>query len=707
MKKYLISLIVILGSISSMAQNITKDSIRVEGTNKFDSTHVLKEVTVKAYRPVSRVTREGITYSVKGTPLIQSGSLTDILEQIPMIKKGTKGFEVVGKGVAVFYLNGRRVYDISELDNIAAKNVKDLEVITSPGVQYDSSISSIIKITTISNALEGLTIDARSTWHQNRYSSWIEQLDLRYNTKRWTIYNNIKYQVDNDLTWKDLTQTVHTDSLWSEVSVEREYRKQRTLTNIFGADYKLSEGNFIGGRYSMTYSFRNNMFLEATNSITTNGSYYDFLTTTGEEHGRKRPQHLFNIYYAGMLSGYTLNADADYITSSVVKNNIYTEISKTNVNRTIDALSDVKNRMFSLRASIGHKLFGGDATIGMEYRNTKRNDDYTNSGEYVPTSISFLKEIQYAPFVDYSILTKVGLFGLGVRMESTNFKYYADSLYVPEQSQSITKLFPKFSWGVRVGALQAQLNYSTSINRPTYRQLSKNILYGSRYTYQTGNPLLHPEYIHELTLQGVWRFIQFQATYSDTRNAIINWATQLESQSAVSVMSYKNLPSVKQIRLAMVLSRTFDIWSPQLTLAMNKQYLHLETGLGTVNLNNPIWVVKFSNSLKVSPTFTMFLTANYQSTGDYRNVHLTRHVWSVNFNATKSFCHERFSVQLKVNDIFNTQRDGNKIYSDRMTMNLLNTYDSRALSLTLRYQLHQKDYKQHRHSNVNEELKRL
>lgn len=705
--RYLFSLIALLVPFSGMAQTVIKDSTNSKRPSAFDSTQELKEVTVKAYRPVSRVTREGFAYTIKGTPLTQSGSLTDVLEQMPMIKKSTTGYEVVGKGAAVFYLNGRRVYDMSDLDNISSKDVKNVEVITSPGAQYDSSISSIIKITTVSNALKGLTVNARSTWYQNRHSSWVEQLDLRYNTKRWAIYDNIKYQADKDVTWKDLTQTVHADTLWREASAEQEYRRQQTLTNILGVDYKLSEGNYIGGRYSLTYNLQNDMSLESTNQITADGSYYDLLTTTGEEHGHRRPQHLFNLYYSGAVGGYTLNADVDYIMSSVVTDNVYAELSESKEHRTIDALSNVRNRLLSLRGSIGHKLFGGDATIGMEYRNTHRNDDYTNSSEYIPTSISQLKETQYAPFVDYSVLTKVGLFGLGVRLENTNFKYYSDGKYVPEQSQSTTKLFPNFSWGIRVGALMAQLAYSTSINRPTYRQLSSNTLYGSRYTYQTGNPLLRPEYTHELTLQGVWKFIQFQASYSDTRNAIINWASQLESQPAVSVMSYKNLNSVKQMRLAVVLSRTFGFWNPQLTLAMNKQFLHLHTQLGTVSLNDPICVAMLSNSFKVSPTFTIFLTANYQSPGDYRNVHLNRHLGSVNFNATKTFWHDRISLQLKVNDIFNTQKDGNEIYSDRMTMNLLNTYDYRAVSLTLRYQLNPKDYKQHSHSNIDSELKRL
>lgn len=272
-----------MASLTCMAQDLSKDSTRTGKTSVLDTTQELNEVVVKAYRPVSRVTREGFVYSVKGTPLAQSGSLTEVLGQMPMVKKSATGYEVVGKGTPLFYLNGRRVYDISDLDNIAAKDVKNVEVITSPGVQYDASVTSIIKITTASNALEGLTVNARSTWHQNRHGSWVEQLDLRYNAKRWTIYDNVKYQADKDQTWKDLTQTVHADTLWREASAEREYRKQQTLTNIFGIDYKLGEENYIGGRYSLTYNLKNDMDLESTNDISANSKHYDLLTTAGAE----------------------------------------------------------------------------------------------------------------------------------------------------------------------------------------------------------------------------------------------------------------------------------------------------------------------------------------------------------------------------------------------------------------------------------------
>lgn len=362
--------------------------------------------------------------------------------------------------------------------------------------------------------------------------------------------------------------------------------------------------------------------------------------------------------------------------------------------------------MMPLRASAGHKLWRGDATVGVEYVRTRRNDNYLSTLDEMPTAQSLLREAQRAAFADYSVLTRVGLFGLGVRVENARFTFHPGN-GEGDVSQSFTKVYPNLSWGIRVGQLQAQLLYSTEVNRPTYRQLSKNVLYGSRYTWQMGNPMLQPEYVHGLTLQGVWRMVQFQLGYSDTRNAIINWGTQSDVQGALSIMSYRNLPSVKEMRLAVVVSKSFGAWTPQVTTVVNKQFLNLATSMGTYSLGSPIWIVKLSNNFRLGRTLSFFVTADYQSPGDYRNVHLSRHMWSVDFNAVKTFCHDRLSVQLKINDIFDSKKDGNDIYNDRMVMHLLNRYDFRAVSLTLGYKLNSKDDTSHSHSDADKEVKRL
>lgn len=529
---------------------------------------------------------------------------------------------------------------------------------------------------------------------------------MRYSAQRWTAYNNLEYRSDNDLTLKDLTQTVYADTLWNEVSNEQEHRRHNRIENTTGIDLQIGRQSYVGGRYMLTFDTYSRMDLSSDNSVYADGKPYDQLLTTGLQRGHGNRSHFVNAYYSGAIGGFKANADFDYLRSTTETDNEYDEASRAGSSRAFTAVSRVNNRMMSLRASAGHKLWRGDATVGVEYVRTRRNDNYLSTLDEMPTAQSLLRETQRAAFADYSVLTRVGLFGLGVRVENARFTFHPGN-GEGDVSQSFTKVYPSLSWGIRVGQLQAQLLYSTEVNRPTYRQLSKNVLYGSRYTWQMGNPMLQPEYVHGLTLQGVWRMVQFQLGYSDTRNAIINWGTQSDAQGALSIMSYRNLPSVKEMRLAVVVSKSFEAWTPQVTTVVNKQFLNLATGMGTYSLGSPIWIVKLSNNFRLGRTLSFFVTADYQSPGDYRNVHLSRHMWSVDFNAVKTFCHDRLSVQLKINDIFDSKKDGNDIYNDRMVMHLLNRYDFRAVSLTLGYKLNSKDDTSHSHSDADKEVKRL
>lgn len=612
----------------------------------------------------------------------------------------------MGRGQAVFFVDNRRIYDLSELDRLSSVDIESIEVVANPGSEYDASVKAVVRVATYANFARRLSVDARSTWYQNRNASVVEQLGLRYSAQRWTAYNNLEYRSDNDLTWKDLTQTVYADTLWNEVSNEQEHLRHNRIENTTGIDWQIGRQSYVGGRYMLTFDTYSRMDLSSDNSVYADGKPYDQLLTTGLQRGHGNRSHFVNAYYSGAIGGFKANADFDYLHSTTETDNEYDEASRAGSSRAFTAVSRVNNRMMSLRASAGRKLWRGDATVGVEYVRTRRNDNYLSTLDEMPTAQSLLKETQRAAFADYSVLTRVGLFGLGVRVENARFTFHPGN-GGEDVSQSFTKVYPNLSWGIRVGQLQAQLLYSTEVNRPTYRQLSKNVLYGSRYTWQMGNPMLQPEYVHGLTLQGVWRMVQFQLGYSDTRNAIINWGTQSAAQGALSIMSYRNLPSVKEMRLAVVVSKSFGAWTPQVTTVVNKQFLNLATSMGTYSLGSPIWIVKLSNNFRLGRTLSFFVTGDYQSPGDYRNVHLSRHMWSVDFNAVKTFCHDRLSVQLKINDIFDSKKDGNDIYNDRMVMHLLNRYDFRAVSLTLGYKLNSKDDTSHSHSDADKEVKRL
>ena len=93
----------------------------------------LQEITVSAGLPKTRIKNGAMVTDVQNTLLTKVGSTERMLGKIPGIVKTKDGFEVFGKGTPEIYINGVKVRDNNELENIAPENIKNVEVITNPG----------------------------------------------------------------------------------------------------------------------------------------------------------------------------------------------------------------------------------------------------------------------------------------------------------------------------------------------------------------------------------------------------------------------------------------------------------------------------------------------------------------------------------------------------------------------------------------------
>ena len=135
-----------------MAQNINGEQI--SDTTLFEKfSKELGEVVVKAHLPQYKKTHEGLLTNVAGTVLSKMGTAEDVLKHVPSIVKKKDGYEVVGKGTPIIYINGRKMQDISELDNIKSSDIKSVEVIQNPGATYDASVNAVISLVGISDYL--------------------------------------------------------------------------------------------------------------------------------------------------------------------------------------------------------------------------------------------------------------------------------------------------------------------------------------------------------------------------------------------------------------------------------------------------------------------------------------------------------------------------------------------------------------------------
>ena len=660
-----------------------------------EDTKLLSEVTVKGHRKMFEIGKEGTVTNVIGTPLSKVGTAEDVMGYVPGISKSHDGFTVFGKGTPIIYINDREIHDLSELDRISSEDIKSIELIQTPGVRYDASTRAIVKIRTVRPKGEGLGVRLRSSYWQSQNTDLAEQLDLTYYKKGLYAFGTYKFSKMDNLQKAQIEQVVTTDTLWNQHNLLKSESSQKSHEITTGFNYDVNDKHSLGMKYIVTFSPSYVSNTRTLTSMLADGASFDNLETTSHSVYDNNPSHSLNMFYKGEALGTNIDFNMDYLFSKSGNVENSTEIGES-ASRVIQSKSYIKNNMLAAKLVLSRQIFKGTLRLGVEALRTTRYDDYTIQGTTIASnSQSKLNETQIAPFAEYEKETPIGRMNVGARYEYVDFEYYKDGTLEKEQSRNFSNLYPYVSLGTKIGNTMLNLSYSVKTKRPTYRQLSSNISYINRFSLQGGNPTLKSEYIHDLSVMGGWKMLQFMISYQDDRNAIINWDESVPGSSAITVLQYKNLNSVKSVSTMLVMAPTVGIWHPQLSLALQKQWLRLETLNGIVSLNKPLLQMGFTNSLTLPYNIAINVDMNYQSKGNYQNAYLNRNIYTLDLSLSKSFFNGALELNIQGSDLFYLRKDDNHLHGNRMEIVQSNRYDSRELGVTLRYNFNvlKKDYK--------------
>lgn len=690
-----------------MAQSINGEQI--SDTTLFDKfSKELGEVVVKAHLPQYKKTHEGLLTNVAGTVLSKMGTAEDVLKHVPSIVKKKDGYEVVGKGTPIIYINGRKMQEISELDNIKASDIKSVEVIQNPGAAYDASVNAVIKIKTIKKKGEGFGFDTRSVYWYNKHDNTIQQINMNYRHNGLNLFATYKF---SDASWMQKAtyeQTVHVDTLWQQHNNNEVTGRIESHRLISGFSYDFNTNHSIGARYTLTspgYSRSKDFF---DSQVTADGKFYDYIKTDGLTVDKDNPSHQLNAYYNGALGKTTIDLNTDLYFSTNRAYAYSDEQSLEHDSRNINSKNRVSNKMVATKLVITSPLLGGNLSYGAEYINTHRNDDYeVNRTDLLANSYSKLEEQTASPFIQYARLTPIGNITAGLRYEYVRFKYYDAGIYQPEQSRSFRNLFPIISYGAKIGKVMAQLSYSVKTSRPSYSQLSNNVSYMNRFTRQTGNPYLDNETNHRVELSGVWKFIQFMVNYKDSRNAIIYWAEQMPGNEAITMISRKNVKSLKSMTAYISAAPKIGIWAPQINLGMQKPWFTLHTDVASYRLNRPIFMGNFNNAFSLPCSITLNVDYRYQSKGNTMNVYLAKEQHVLDVSISKSFLKDALTLEIKGNDLLYKCWDADLLYNQKMELLQVSKRGTRDLQLTLRYKFNTTRSKYKGTGAGNAELNRL
>jgi len=647
---------------------------------------LLGEVVVEGDLPRIRLRSDAVVATVQNTVLSKAGTANDVLKRLPSITGDDGDFSIFGKGKAKIYVNNRELRDLSELDLISSADIKEVEIVHNPGAGYDASVKAVIRIHTVRKTGDGLSFDVRSTYLQTENTDLRQQLNLNYRHQGWDIFGTIKYERYAYIHESKIAQEAFVDTLWTQKNELYMDGLTTPLTTIAGVNYEISPDHYAGMKYTMTaFPGINDMETATLSDVYANGTFYDRWESSDRQTRNNKPRQRLNAYYNGKFGELKVDFNSDFYRSSQSTASAITESSQEYDDRIITSDNRIKNHLFATRLVLSYPLLKGQLSVGNEYTRARREDDYITDIQGIPSTNTSIHDDNNAFFAECSRSTSIGQITAGVRFENVYSDYYSHDEKMEEQSRHYTRWFPNISYSNTLGDVQMQLSYTAKTVRPAYWQLGSSIFYANRFTMQTGNPFLKPTLIHDASLTGSWKFLQLMVSYKQEKDVIMQWATQMEENPAVTLLSTRNVKNLPSLTAYLTASPKFGIWAPQATIGFMKQWLTITSNDQQVRLNSPIPTASLNNSFSLPKGFLLTLDANFQGKGSQQNVVMTDHQFVVNMGVTKSFFDERLSVALKGHDLFRGQTMDIKFYNDRLNIYQFSRWDTRELELTVRY----------------------
>lgn len=645
---------------------------------------MLGEVVVKGVRPTYKLTTEGIKTDVDGTLLSKVGTATEVLGNLPGVQKKGTSVEVFGKGTPLIYINGRQMRNDSELAQLSSDNIQSVELITSPGAKYKADVESVILIKTKRPQGEGFSFDTQASFWASKYPDLALGLDWNYRHKGLDVFGSVWY---NDDRWEQKDKIifdVQADTTWLLDQHLKDKSHSQSLYSSVGVNYVLGDNHSMGVRYDTKWYFKNHDTGTMIADVMADGQFYDHVENTADYHSTYNMPHTLNAYYNGRVGKLGIDVNLDYMFNKSRKHQLNNEVSQERDSRIVTAQSMARSQLLAGKLVLSWPVLGGNLQAGTELNNTRRNDEYLNPEQVVPSSVTEQREQGYAFFVEFSRPLPFGSMRLGLRNENVTSDYYSMGERIAEQSRTYHHLFPTVGLQARAGAVQLMLNYSMKIQRPYYWQLTSNVSYGNRFTWESGNPTLKPSINNQVGLMVMWRWMSFMAEYKHVSDHIINVAHEVPGSEATTLLTRENLDHSHKMRLMLNLNPKFGIYEPQLSLGMIKDWTRIPTPVGTISPKRPIFLIQFNNNIKILPTLTANASLDITTRGDMENVSLTRAVLNLYLSLAKTFLNDRLSVKIAGRNLLDAQEKVLLRYGLR-NMCQAQHRDLRELQVTVRY----------------------
>lgn len=501
-------------TLSEAKQTITLPTLTLSSASS-----QLKTVTIVADKPIVEYKNDKIVYNAENDLTSQSGSATDVMKKVPQLSVDVDGnVELAGNSSIQFLINGKSSTMFGNnaadaLKAIPANQIKNIEVISSPGAKYDGSgLGGIINIILKTDKMEGISGSVNLSG-----GSRLQSGSFNLNVKKGKIGLNLFFSGNGQV--NSVTRTTSRQTSLSDAGIttvlqqdgQSDYKRYSTLAGL-GLDYAVTKNDNltlnlnsnIGGTFNNGFINQSVTTTDSSGAQLTNvpsvarsystSSFYTFDWNLGYIHRFKKERQELSFLYS---SSYALNNNF-YLLAQTYPANDYPFQGASNSNPG----TDFKTELFLDYAHPFTKFFtletGGKTVLDhfssrtnlstltpgttnyMANTTQSYNIHFTRNiyAAYVSCSFTFLEHFHFKTGLRYEYTQNIGYFS---NVSNTHIAPY--STWLP--SATISYDFKRNQ--------SIKLAYSHRIERPEYRQLNPFINSADPHHMTTGNPSLMPE----------------------------------------------------------------------------------------------------------------------------------------------------------------------------------------------------------------------
>lgn len=677
----------------------------------------LDEIVIVEKRPLFSSEGEKTLYNVSEDPSVQTGTVSDALQNAPGVEVDVEGnVSLRGVSSVEIWINGQPSNLNEEnlktyLQQMPANALERIEVITNPSARYSSnSDGGIINIVTNSkikkNQFLSFGLRASSSPNVSPWASYVwanEKMSLN-------LFVNGSYSQ-----WKNITNgystsfTDNADHTGLDTTNHTSYNGDSFSNNFGGGfninfDYNIDTMNsisvWVGGwpNSSKSESFNETFRHEYMQD---SGMYH--YTTYGESSG------LGNFFHGGLQYLHKFNNEGHNISLRMTGNiadgedNDYQRRYYENqpwMNVDYRELSNYRD--FGYGVNLDYSLpysENGEIGIGTSYEYSPDtyyiNYDTLANGDYVTDIMrSFDREVGSNEYdVYFTLQQKWGNFVLkpGIRMEYEKLWCNIDGYTTSNTTKDYLNWRPSIHLSYRTKSMHNfNLSYSRRIAPPSARNLTDYKFYSTE-SFSTGNPELLPTYT--TSVEGGWtkywnKFgsVGLTAYYRDSKNTVDDISDVIYDDFFGRYIQYSypvnvGKSSIKGLE-ANVTYRPTGMFNMRLYANIYDYYYETKFNDELIKDNSLVYSMRLNVWAKLWNKLEIHASGNYRSPRQSLFAESLAN-YSINCGLRADFFDRKMSVHINVNDIFNWNRWDNNTTNPYYISYSSFKFNSRSISAGL------------------------